>query len=204
MELQKKSLEEFMQQTGSSAPAPGGGSIAAVTAASGAALIEMVANVTIGKEKFVEVEAEMLSVQQTASELRTRFLGYIDKDCDAFMAMMDAFKLPKTTDAEKEHRRKVLQDCYQQAALVPFNLGLEALQLFDLSKIVVTKGNRNAVTDGIMGAMNARLAIRSAFLNVRINLALIKDDEFVSTMESKMKDIESHLEEKEQAIIDLY
>lgn len=202
MELKQLTLEAFINETGSSSPAPGGGSIAALNAASGAALIEMVAALTIGKEKYAAVEADMKTVLDTAHELKAQFLSLIDKDSNAFNKIMAAFKLPKGTEEEKATRSEAIQNATKEAALVPFEIGETAFELFALAEAVITKGNSNAVTDGAVAAMNTRIAVKGAFLNVKINLGSIKDQAFVTDLQTKMAAIEATLDEKEKNLLE--
>lgn len=201
MELKGLSVEAFINETGSSSPAPGGGSIAALNAASAAALVEMVASLTIGKEKYAAVEADMKAVQAKASELKTKFVNFIDEDSNAFNKIMAAFKLPKGTDEEKAVRSEAIQTATKEAALVPFHVGEVANELFALAEEVITKGNQNAVTDGAVAAMNARVAVKGAFLNVKINLGSIKDEAFVAELNAKMEAIESEVNAKETTLL---
>jgi formiminotetrahydrofolate cyclodeaminase len=201
MELKKMTVEGFIQETSSSSPAPGGGSIAALNAASAAALIEMVAHLTIGKEKYASSEAEMKEVAAKAAALKEQFLALIDEDSAAFNKIMAAFKLPKATDADKKVRHEAIQDATKGAALVPFRVGEAANQLFGLADAVITRGNPNAVTDGAVAAMNARAAVRGAFLNVKINLGSIKDEAFVADLKAKMAAIEADVDAKEHDLL---
>lgn len=201
MELKGLSVEAFINETGSSSPAPGGGSIAALNAASAAALVEMVASLTIGKEKYAAVEADMKAVQAKASELKTKFVNFIDEDSNAFNKIMAAFKLPKGTDEEKAVRSEAIQTATKEAALVPFHVGEMANELFALAEEVIIKGNQNAVTDGAVAAMNARVAVKGAFLNVKINLGSIKDEAFVAELNAKMEAIESEVNAKETTLL---
>jgi formiminotetrahydrofolate cyclodeaminase len=201
MELRKLTVEDFMQETGSSSPAPGGGSIAALNAASSAALVEMVAHLTIGKEKYASVEPEMKDVVDKAASLRKEFLALIEEDSTAFTKIMSAFKMPKTNEKEKVKRHDAIQEATKGAALVPFKIGELAAGLFDLANAVICHGNSNAVTDGAIAAMNARTAVHSAFLNVKINLNSIKDQAFVADMAQKMTAIEKTVDQKEKELL---
>ena len=114
---------------------------------------------------------------------------------------------PKTvciTDEEKAKRTAAIQQAYKDAAMVPFEIGELAYQIFDLAELASKKGNQNLITDGIIAAINARAAVKAAFLNVRINLSGIKDEAFVADITTKMKAIETGLDDKEAAIIALY
>lgn len=201
MELRKLTVEGFINETASSSPAPGGGSIAALNAASSAALITMVANLTLGKEKYAAVEGDMKEVAAKAGALKDDFLALIDEDSNAFNKIMAAFKLPKDTDEAKKARSAAIQDATKGAALVPFKVGQKANELFALAEEVITKGNQNAITDGAVAAMNARTAVRGAFLNVKINLGSIKDGLFVEDLQKKMAEIENEVDAREQALL---
>lgn len=201
MELRKPTVEGFINETASSSPAPGGGSIAALNAASSAALITMVANLTLGKEKYAAVEGDMKEVAAKAGALKDDFLALIDEDSNAFNKIMAAFKLPKDTDEAKKARSAAIQEATKGAALVPFKVGQKANELFALAEEVITKGNQNAITDGAVAAMNARAAVRGAFLNVKINLGSIKDGLFVEDLQKKMAEIENEVDAREQALL---
>lgn len=201
MELRKLTVEGFINETASSSPAPGGGSIAALNAASSAALITMVANLTLGKEKYAAVEGDMKEVAAKAGALKDDFLALIDEDSNAFNKIMAAFKLPKDTDEAKKARSAAIQEATKGAALVPFKAGQKANELFALAEEVITKGNQNAITDGAVAAMNARVAVRGAFLNVKINLGSIKDGLFVEDLQKKMAEIENEVDAREQALL---
>lgn len=201
MELRKLTVEGFINETASSSPAPGGGSIAALNAASSAALITMVANLTLGKEKYAAVEGDMKEVAAKAGALKDDFLALIDEDSNAFNKIMAAFKLPKDTDEAKKARSAAIQDATKGAALVPFKVGQKANELFALAEEVITKGNQNAITDGAVAAMNARAAVRGAFLNVKINLGSIKDGLFVEELQKKMAEIENEVDAREKVLL---
>ncbi len=201
MELKTLTVQDFVTAAASEAPAPGGGAVAAVTAATGAALAEMVANLTIGKKGYEDVKDVMVDLQQRAQVIRERSLELAQADADAFGLFMNALALPKETDEEKAIRKEALQNAYKSAGSVPFEIGELANQIFDLADIAVQQGNTNLVTDGAIAAINARAAVRAAFLNVRINLMGIKDEAFNKEMREKMEAIESQIDAREQAIV---
>ena len=204
MKLVEQRVIDFVAATASKEPTPGGGAIAALTAATGAALAEMVANLTFGKKGYEAVQTEMEVLQAKAEEIRNRMLELSQADADVFNIFMNALGLPKNTDEEKAARTAAIQQVYKDAAMVPFEIGELANQIFDLAELASRKGNQNLITDGIIAAINARAAVKSAFLNVRINLSGIKDESFVAELTSKMYAIEKDLDDKESAIIGLY
>ena len=204
MKLVEQRVIDFVAATASKEPTPGGGAIAALTAATGAALAEMVANLTFGKKGYEAVQPEMEERQAKAEAIRKRMLELSQADADVFNIFMNALGLPKNTDEEKAARTAAIQQAYKDAAMVPFEIGELANQIFDLAELASRKGNQNLITDGIIAAINARAAVKSAFLNVRINLSGIKDESFVAELISKMHAIEKDLDDKESAIIGLY
>lgn len=204
MKLVEQRVIDFVAATASKEPTPGGGAIAALTAATGAALAEMVANLTFGKKGYEAVQIEMEELQAKAEAIRKRMLELSQADADVFNIFMNALGLPKNTDEEKATRTAAIQQAYKDAAMVPFEIGELANQIFDLAELASRKGNQNLITDGIIAAINARAAVKSAFLNVRINLSGIKDESFVAELTSKMYAIEKDLDVKESSIIGLY
>ncbi|HCX03270.1 MAG TPA: methenyltetrahydrofolate cyclohydrolase [Clostridiales bacterium] len=200
--MKNKTLEEFSKETASSEPVPGGGSIAAYSGALAAALSEMVANLTVGKKNYEDVEEEMKLIVEKADMIRKNMLVNIEKDCEAFDKVMEGFKMPKNTEEEKENRKKTIQEGLITAAEVPLEIAKEAFEIMPIAEIVVEKGNKNAVTDGLVSAMLARTAVLSALLNVKINLASIKDEKYVKKTGEIVKNLEKMAVEKEKEILD--
>ncbi len=189
-DLKNLSVEEFVAVTASDAPAPGGGSVSALAGSLGAALAEMVANLTVGKEKYAEVDAEMQQMSAQAAEIRKELVEAIQKDTESFTSYMTALKLPKETEEEKALRRQAMQAGLKEAALVPLEVAKTAVKIFPVAKTVVEKGNSNAVTDGLVAAMMTRTAVIGALLNVKINLGSIKDEAFVADLAAQVKSLE--------------
>lgn len=200
--LADKNIKAFLEETASSAPVPGGGSVAALSAGLAAALTAMVANLTIGKKGYEGLEGEMEAIADEADGYRKKFLEYIDKDCESFNEVMAAFRLPKETEEEKESRKGSIQTGLKNAAIVPLEVAKNALQMMNIIAKAVEKGNKNAVTDGAVAAMMARTAALSALYNVKINLSSIKDAEFVERLGKEVADIEKQAAETEKAILE--
>lgn len=188
--LADKTLKKFLEETASNSPVPGGGSVAALSAGLAAALTEMVANLTIGKKGYEGLEKEMESIVKEVSGYRQRFIEDIDRDSDSFNEVMEAFKLPKGTEEEKEIRKNSIETAMKNAALVPLEVAKRALNIMSFAEKVIEKGNKNAVTDGAVAAMMARTAVLSALYNVKINLGSIKDAEFVERVGKEVERIE--------------
>lgn len=199
--LVNKNIVDFVATTASNEPVPGGGSIAALSGALAAALAEMVANLTIGKKKYVEVESEMKGIVEALEVKRQELIELVDKDASSFDDVMKAFKLPKETDEEKKERTIAIQAGMKYAASVPLSVAKAANALFDITEAVVVKGNTNAVTDGAVATMMARTAVLSALYNVKINLASIKDEEFVAQMTKEVNELEANAIAREKEIL---
>jgi len=196
-----KSVQDFLGELASRAPVPGGGSVAALSAGLASALTEMVANLTVGKKGFEEIEEEMKQITQEASKYREKFLKDIDKDAEAFNKVMDAFKLPKNTPEEIDKRKQIIQEEFKNAALVPLEVGKNAVKLMEFILKVVEKGNKNAISDVPVAAMMARTAVLGVLYNVKINLQSIKDEDFVSRISKQVHKLESKAIEEEKKIL---
>jgi formiminotetrahydrofolate cyclodeaminase len=203
MKMKELKLNEFIEKLASKDAVPGGGSVAALSASLGTSLIEMVANLTIGKKKYLQVNDEMQKIIEQTKPARNDFLEDIQKDSQSFQNVLDCFKLPKTTEKEKEYRKERIQKAYKKAIEVPLNIAEKALELFDTAEFVVKNGNKNAESDGLVAAIMLRSSILSALLNVKINLSGIKDEEYREKMEKKVEFIEDTANKREKEILKL-
>lgn len=194
-------IKGFLDKTAGSDPVPGGGSISALNGSIAAALTEMVANLTIGRKKYVEVDAQMREVAEKMAQVRETLAADIDRDSDAYDKVFAAFKLPKETDEEKAHRSNVIQEATKEAALVPMSVAENAAAIMDTIAYVAHNGNQNAVTDATVAMMAARTCVLGALLNVRINLSSIKDEAFVKELSEKADRLEKEAIAKEQEIL---
>ena len=187
--LKNLQLNEFIDELASSSPAPGGGSVSALAGSLSSALVCMVINLTISKEKFKEVEEELSLALQEVNDLKNRLCDYIDQDTEAFNIVMNAFKLPKNNDVEKELRTNAIQEAMKNAAILPLEVAKDCLRAMYLSKLVTEKGNPNALSDAGVACLMAYAGLHGAILNVEINLSSIKDEEFVSNLNDKKESI---------------
>ncbi|HXG37683.1 MAG TPA: cyclodeaminase/cyclohydrolase family protein [Bacteroidota bacterium] len=190
-----KTVSGFLDEVASNSAAPGGGSVAALAGALGAGLTAMVCRLTIGKKKYAEVEAEMQEVLGKVEELRAHFTELIEKDTEAFQAVMRAFSLPKDTDEQKEARSSAIQEATKSAALVPLQVMELCERTLPLTQIVATKGNVNSLSDAGVAASMLYAACVGAALNVRINLSTIQDDTFVHDTSVKAEGIRATVEQ---------
>lgn len=198
--FQSMPLDELLEAAASKEPVPGGGGIAAMTAASAAALVEMVANLTIGKKGYENVESKMEAIRDQARALRTHYLKGIEEDAIAFDGVIRAVRLPK----DLPDRAAIVQQAFKDAATIPFTLGKDIFTLLQLAAQTVEYGNAWVITDGAIAAMNARSAMRSAFYSVRINLKSIKDPVFVDSMMHAILEIEEQARQVEEQVERLY
>ena len=194
-------IKEFLRETASSKPVPGGGSVAALAGALSAALSEMVANLTIGRKGYEELDNEMKEIVRETKKYREKLVEYVDKDSDAYNGVMAAYKMPKETEAEKEKRSIEIQKSLKHATMVPLEVADDTFYLIQLAGKVVRNGNKNAVTDGAVATMMARTAVHSAIYNVKINLASIKDNMFVDDVSKKLQTLENKIDRLEKEIL---
>ena len=197
--LTELTVKGLLAETAGDAPVPGGGSISALNGAIAAALAEMVANLTIGKKKYADVQDEMEEIAKSAAALQKELV--VDRDSEAYDGVSQAFKLPKETDEEKAIRSAAIQENTKKAALVPMEVARRASALLPAIEAVVARGNQNAVTDGCVAMMCARVAVVGALFNVRINLTSIKDEEFVARLREEADRLEADILAREAAVI---
>lgn len=170
-----QSLSGFLSSVASSAPTPGGGSVAAHAGALAAALVQMVAGLTAGKKKYASVDAEMREIALDATGLGNQLSGLVARDADAYTAVAAAYQLPQTTDAEKATRASTVKTALLEAAAVPLETARASVRVAELAEAVAARGNQNAVTDAGVAALLAESACRGAVYNVRVNVRLLED-----------------------------
>jgi formiminotetrahydrofolate cyclodeaminase len=168
-------LGEWLAILASDSATPGGGAFAGVAAAAGAALISMVARLTVDKEEFQEHRGSMEELISRAEVARGAFLDLADRDAHAFDSVMEAFKMPKDTDDQKARRSAAIQDGYASAAEVPMEIAREAVGLMGSAEEATSKGNPRAASDGVSGSVALYCAALCAMANVEINAAALKD-----------------------------
>lgn len=200
--LTELSIQSFIDKVTGSDPVPGGGSVSALNGALATSLAAMVANLTIGRKKYVEVNDLMEELSVRFSKLTTQLVADVDRDSDAYDRVFAAFKLPKETDEEKEVRAEAIQRETKYAAQVPMEVARAVHSVLPYIDEVARKGNSNAVTDACVSMMCARTAVLGALLNVRINLMSIKDEAFVQAMSKEADEIELSTIAAEKKVLD--
>ena len=199
--MKNMTVEQFAMQTASNEPVPGGGSMSALAGALAAALTEMVAGLTIGKKKYAEVEEEMKKAVAPMHEICEHLLDDIKRDSESFDLYMQALTLPKETEEEKAARTKAMQDGLKAAVAVPLSVAKRAYEVMPYAEVMVTKGNKTAVTDALVATMMARTAVLGALFNVKINLESIKDEAFVEETAKEVAVIEKNALAYEKKIL---
>lgn len=183
--------ETFYDEVASVSPAPGGGSVAASAGALGGALAAMVSRLTVSKKQYAAVKDELAAVRDQADDLRTDLEVLVKTDTEAFNKVMDAFKLPKTTDEELAARKEAIELANKEAASVPLTVMKKSLEVLKLALVVAQKGNENSITDSGVAGLMSMAAIEGAGYNVRINLTSINDSNFVSSIKQEAAKIVS-------------
>jgi formiminotetrahydrofolate cyclodeaminase len=186
-------LQTYLDDAASKKPAPGGGSVSACVGALGAALVSMVCNLTQGREKFADVETEIVALVEESEAARAKLEKLLQDDTTAYNGVIDAYKMPKEMDAEKAARKAAVQAGLIVAADVPLEICRVAASVCRLSKTAAEKGNPQAVTDAGIGAILGEAAVVGAALNVRINLGSIEDCDYTSAAAAEIDAIQAEV-----------
>lgn len=195
-------VNDFVNEVSIETPAPGGGSVAALSGSLGAALCSMVCNLTCTKRRMnPELKEELISVAERAQELQKRLLLAVDRDTSAFNEVIAAKRMPKSTDEEIAVRDAAIQAGFKEAANVPLRTAEDCLALFPLSSTSASKGNPASITDSAVSAIMAYGGLLGAILNVRINLGSITDDEYRNAMEEKLIQLEGQGKKKLEIVL---
>jgi len=182
-------LSVYVDDAASGKPAPGGGSVSACAGALGAALVSMVCNLTIGKEKFADVEERLSGLLARSDELRGRLEQLLQDDTTAYNGVIEGYRMPKETAEQQAARGAHIQAALKVAANVPLEIARVALEVCRLAKTAAELGNPAAVTDAAIGAILGESAAQGAALNVLINLGSIKDEAYVADSRAELERI---------------
>lgn len=186
--LQNLKVKDLVEELSSNSPAPGGGSIAALSASLASALASMVFNLTIGKKEYLEYDDTIKRSINTSLEevslCKKDFLDLMEKDTEAFLLLMKAYKMPKETEEEIRARKEAIKEGNENAQNIPFKVAENAYKLYSYIMIAVNYGNKNAISDAGVATSLVGTAIEGALLNVKINIQNIKDEK----RKKKLKD----------------
>ncbi|ACX52387.1 Methenyltetrahydrofolate cyclohydrolase [Ammonifex degensii KC4] len=183
------SLGQFLKEAASSSPTPGGGSVAALTGALAASMAAMVANLTLGKEKFQEVAPDMERIRREAEETLEAMGKLMEADMEAFNTYMEALRLPKNTPEEKSFRQQKMQEALRRATEVPLEIAGRCFKVLELALEAARKGNEMAVSDAGVAGHLAWAALQAALLNVDINLPYFKDEELAAQFRAQRENL---------------
>lgn len=173
--MREQTVGHWLDELASSAPAPGGGAAGALSAATAAALVEMVCSLSVGRPAAAEHEEALRTAHARATALRARALELAEEDAAVFTAVIAAYKLPKDDDAAKAARTAAIQAALGDAARVPLATAAVAAEVVGLAGAILAGANPNVVSDVAVAAAAARAAIDASVVNVEVNLAMIKD-----------------------------
>ncbi len=200
-EIKDQSIQFFLDELASKSATPGGGSVSALMGAQSAALTSMVCNLTIGKPKYAEVEAEMQALLQKSEALREKLTGLIKSDVEVFNRLMTAYGLPKETDEEKAARTEAIQTVLKAATQVPLDCARACAEAIDLSRCAANIGSIGVISDAGAAVMAGYSGLKSAALNVYINTGSLKDRSFA---EAKLLELETILKNAEGVVEETY
>lgn len=193
MLLVERTVNDFVAVVESDAPAPGGGSVSALASSLGAALTAMVGGLSVGKKKFEALEEsqkqEIIDGTEKAKELRKRLMEIVDEDTNAFNDYMEALKLPKETDEDKEKRKQAMEDAMKGAVRVPLEGAQKSLEVVKLIGSFLKYGNQGAITDAGVASLLATAGVQGTAYNVLINLGSISDEEFNKDMRKQCDEL---------------
>ena len=187
--IKDMTIQTFLDELASKASTPGGGGGAAVNGAIGAALISMVANFTIGKKGYEDVQDEFTNILNESEDLRAKLTDAIKDDVDVFNRVMAAYGMAKETDEEKRLRTESIQAALKEATDVPLTCAKLCRQVINLSELAAEKGNTNVISDAGVALLAGYAGLRSAALNVYINIGGIKDKEFADGRRQQLEEL---------------
>ena len=201
--IKDMTIQTFLDELASKASTPGGGGGAAVNGASGAALISMVANFTIGKKGYEDVHDEFTSILNQSEDLRSKLTDAIKDDVDVFNRVMAAYGMPKETEDEKKIRTEAIQSALKEATDVPLTCAKLCREVIDLSESAAENGNTNVISDAGVALLAGYAGLRSAALNVYINIGGIKDKEFADDRRQQLETLLDGIEIFKENIYEL-
>jgi formiminotetrahydrofolate cyclodeaminase len=189
MLLRDNTVTQFTEILASDAPAPGGGSVAALNGALAAALVHMVGALTLAKEKYRDHHEEMRRIMDDAQTQQNKLLLAIDEDTEAFNMVSAVFSMPKETPEQKSARSGAMQSALKGAALTPLQTMKSAFECLKLAEAAFGKTNTSCMSDYGSAVLSAAACVRAAWLNVKINLSGIKDESFKEKTGSEAREI---------------
>ncbi|NTU84042.1 MAG: cyclodeaminase/cyclohydrolase family protein [Chloroflexales bacterium] len=201
--LDAQPVGAFLDALASSAPTPGGGSVAALSGAMAAGLVGMVCALTAGKKQYADIDEEVRAIQARAEALRRELQELAEQDIEVFGRLSAAYKLPRTTEADAATRQSAIQQVTRQAAIVPLRAAQAAAAILPLCTALAPRVGRLIVSDIGVAAMLARASVQSAILNIEINLAGLEEQIFVRETRAQITDMIIGLSEETEGIVEI-
>lgn len=201
MSFASQPLQTFLDELASAEPVPGGGSVAALGGAFAASLVSMVCRLTIGKKGYEAVSEELRTILPRAEALQHELCDLVQTDSDAYAGVIEAYKLPKDSDAETAARTHAVQDALKHASDVPLRVAERCADVLALARVVAEKGNKNAASDVGVGALMAEAGLRGAALNVSTNLGGIKDETYVRERRARVAELIAQADRSKREIL---
>jgi len=201
LSIYENTLDEYLEAAASKSHTPGGGSVSAVVGANAAAMVSMVANLTLGKKKYADVQPEVEKILEGATGAIEKLKELTAADMEAFDRVMDAWRMPSETDEEKAAKEAALEPAVKNATEVPLRVCRTCLEVLKLAAWLAPIGNKTAISDVGVGAYVADAALRSAMLSVDINLPSLKDQEFRAAVEAEKQELLKAAEEIKTACV---
>lgn len=200
--LKDQKIKTFLDSLASESATPGGGSVAALTGAMSAALISMVSNLTVGKEKYRHLEDDIKLLLQKSESLRAKLEELMEKDVEVFNQLMAIMKLPRNNEEEKKIRNQKMQIALIEAAKVPLEVARKSKELIDICQEIADKGNKNAISDAGVAVILAEAAFDSAIINVKINLNMIKDEKTNNSLTEEINNLNASVKGKKDKVLE--
>jgi formiminotetrahydrofolate cyclodeaminase len=195
-------LGELLERLGSADPSPGGGAAAALAGALGAALVQMTANLSIGRPRLADIEDQARGIESRAGSLRRQLAALADADSEAFDKVSAAYKLPRADDAQKAARTRAIQSALHIAAAVPMQTAHLCTEVLAVAEEAAPILNPAVISDVVVGALLAQAALESAAINVKINLATMTDASAVERYSSELDKVRGGAAQQVQRVVD--
>ena len=201
--LSNMKINQFIDLLSSNSPAPGGGSVAALVGSISSSLNSMVASLTVHNKKYLSVSDDMEKIGIKSQRLKDKLKFLVDEDTNSFDKIMNAFRLPKRSKKEVDFREKIIEEATIGATEVPYKTSLLILEVLEISILVMKLGNKNSFSDGAVAAELGKASVKSAIMNVKINLNDIKDKKYINFMHEKISAVYDKLKKLDDEISQL-
>lgn len=189
IDIRSQTVGNFLDELANGSATPGGGAAAAMSGAMGAALMSMVSGLTMKRKKYAAVREEMQAIHARSEAIREEMTNLAQLDAHVFDRVMGAYRMSRQTETQQSIRKAAIQNSLMDATQVPLKVAVQAAELFDYAPILAEKGNKNAIGDFGVGLLLTDQALRSALINIEINLNLIQDHAFKEGVQARVAEI---------------